>query len=177
MKRLILPLLIVLMVILIILNTKPPSTRNEEQSPHHPQEVNAAVALQLRYIPEPDQLQNTPLDRNQLSEMALLLDAPDLPDSEAMPAIHSLLTSLRIVANGNRYPAGLNVEITNALLGKNARKVGYLPVDCPRINQNGELVDQYGSPYWFHSPRQGILYITSAGPDRILHTDDDIVFH
>ena len=177
MKRLILPLLIVLMVTLIPLLTKVSTSLHEEQSPLSSQELNAAVSLQLRYIPEPNQLQNNSLDRDQLSEMAVLLDTPDLPDQEAMPAIHSLLTALRIVANGNRYPAGLNVEITNALLGKNARKVGYLPVDCPRINQNGELVDQHGSPYWFHSPRQGVLYITSAGPDRILHTADDLVYH
>ena len=138
----------------------------------HPE--HAEISRRLRYIPGADQLVNNPLDRAQLSDLALLLDDPTLPDAQAMPAVHGLLSSLAYIALGSRYPAGLNVEVTNALLGKNPRKVGYLPIDCPRINSNGELVDQHGTPYWFHSPLTGGLTITSAGPDRLMHTTDDV---
>ncbi|MGJ8651237.1 MAG: hypothetical protein ACSHX4_12835 [Opitutaceae bacterium] len=152
------------------------STETQQEKIVRMEQVNAEVSRSLRFNQTEAKLQNNPLDRSELSEMALALDDPDIEELEAKIAIHSLLSSMRTTVYRGDYPAGLNVEITNALLGDNPRKVGYLPMDSPRINDYGELVDEYGSPYWFHSIHSADLTITSAGPDKLLHTADDITY-
>lgn len=138
--------------------------------------VNAEISRSLRFDQRSAKLVNNPLDRAKLSDMALVLDDPEVSEKASREAVYGLLSSLQVIANRGDYPAGLNVEITNALLGDNPRKVGYLPMDSPRINKNGELVDTYGTPYWFHSKTSKDLTITSAGPDRLMHTADDVAF-
>lgn len=73
-------------------------------------------------------------------------------------------------------PVGNNVEITGALSGANAKQVVFLqPDDGMRVNANGELVDNWGTPYFFHSLSRSEMEIRSAGPDRKLWTTDDLV--
>ena len=43
------------------------------------------------------------------------------------------------------------------------------------INPNGELVDSWGTPFFFHQLSSMDLEIRSAGPDRIMWTTDDLV--
>ncbi len=136
-------------------------------------EYNRRAALALRFDQSTARLLNDPLDRSQYSEEMLILDNPASSEAEVKGAIFALMSSLRYLSRGGSFSAGLNVEVTNALLGKNACKVGFIPADSPRINEYGQLVDDYGSPYWFHSEGANDLTITSAGADRLLHTDDD----
>ena len=150
--------------------------RTDAQKRADAEVLNAKANRALRFDQAAAKLQNDPLDRSQLSDTALLLDDPKIGSLPAMEAIYSLLTSLRTTANRGDYPAGLNVEVTNALLGDNPLKVGILPMDSPRIDENGELIDEYDTPFWFHSLSSAEITITSAGPDRLLHTDDDIVY-
>jgi hypothetical protein len=44
-----------------------------------------------------------------------------------------------------------------------------------RINGNGELVDVWGTPYFFHQLSGTDTEIHSAGPDRIMWTADDLI--
>ena len=86
----------------------------------------------------------------------------------------------RAVRNyGSRFggnPVGTNPEITRALAGDNPRQVNFLnPDDGLRVNGNGELVDPWGTPYFFHQLSGTEMEIHSAGPDRILWTADDLV--
>jgi hypothetical protein len=46
-----------------------------------------------------------------------------------------------------------------------------------RLNGDGELVDPWGTPYFFHQISSSDTEVRSAGPDRIMHTSDDIVIH
>ncbi len=46
-----------------------------------------------------------------------------------------------------------------------------------RVNDNGELVDRWGTPYFFHQISGADTEIRSAGPDKIMYTADDIVKH
>ena len=49
--------------------------------------------------------------------------------------------------------------------------------DHPAINRTtGELLDRYGTPYFFHAESGTRMTITSAGPDKKLHTSDDETF-
>ena len=40
----------------------------------------------------------------------------------------------------------------------------------------GELLDRYGTPYFFHAESGTRMTITSAGPDKKIHTPDDETF-
>jgi len=73
-------------------------------------------------------------------------------------------------------PVGDNAEITAALAGENPRHINFLNVDAGmRQNGNGELVDPWGTPFFFHQISGTEMEIHSAGPDRILWTIDDLV--
>jgi hypothetical protein len=72
-------------------------------------------------------------------------------------------------------PVGTNPEITRALNGDNPRHVKFLKPDGNRVNENGELIDPWGTPYFFHQLSGTEMEIRSAGPDKIMYTGDDLV--
>jgi hypothetical protein len=75
-------------------------------------------------------------------------------------------------------PVGINSEITGQLSGNNPKHIIFLnPDDGMRVNENGELVDPWGTPYFFHQLSGTDMEIHSAGPDRIMWTSDDLVAH
>lgn len=80
---------------------------------------------------------------------------------------------------GSRFggnPVGPNPEITRALAGDNPAQVNFLNADDGlRMNSNGELVDPWGTPYFFHQLSGTEMEIHSAGPDKIMWTADDLV--
>lgn len=73
-------------------------------------------------------------------------------------------------------PTGTNAEITAALAGKNPLRLALVPADHPAINQEGELVDRWGTPFFFHAESATRMEIRSAGPDRKMWTEDDVAF-
>lgn len=72
-------------------------------------------------------------------------------------------------------PVGTNEEITRALRGHNPKQINFLKADGNRVNANGELVDVWGTPYFFHQLSGTEMEIHSAGPDRRMWTADDLV--
>ena len=73
-------------------------------------------------------------------------------------------------------PVGTNPEITAALNGKNPKQVKFLQAEAGmRINGNGELVDPWGTPLFFHQLSGSETEIRSAGPDRKMWTSDDLL--
>ncbi len=72
-------------------------------------------------------------------------------------------------------PVGSNPEITRALAGKNPTGAKFLARESITLNDAGELLDLFGTPYFFHPVSGAIMEIRSAGPDRKLFTPDDIV--
>jgi hypothetical protein len=44
-----------------------------------------------------------------------------------------------------------------------------------RVNGDGELVDPWGTPYFFHQLSGTDMEIRSAGPDKTMWTDDDLM--
>jgi hypothetical protein len=73
-------------------------------------------------------------------------------------------------------PIGTNAEITAALAGDNSRGHAPLAADSPAINSNGELVDRWGTPFFFHQMSANSMDVRSAGPDRTLYTSDDTLW-
>ena len=73
-------------------------------------------------------------------------------------------------------PVGTNPEIAAALKGSNPRQANFIDAEAGlRLNANGELVDAWGTPYFFHQLSGREMEIHSAGPDRILWTSDDLI--
>lgn len=82
-----------------------------------------------------------------------------------------MLRDYRTIAGDN--PIGSNAEIVQALSGDNPRQAKILPDDLPR-NSSGELVDRWGTPYFFHQLSRNSMEIRSAGADRRMWTSDDV---
>lgn len=78
---------------------------------------------------------------------------------------------------GQRFggnPVGTNAEIVKVLNGGNPQGARYLPQEHLRLNEQGELLDAFGTPYFFHQLSAEEMEIRSAGPDKTLWTQDDI---
>lgn len=84
-----------------------------------------------------------------------------------------MLRDYRSVIGEN--PVGTNAEIMAAINGGNPRQARLGPPDGQGLNGKGELVDRWGTPYFFHQLDAQHMEIHSAGPDRIMGTADDIV--
>lgn len=73
-------------------------------------------------------------------------------------------------------PFGINREITARLNGANPKQIVFLKSeDGMRINDRGELIDNWGTPFFFHQISGSEMEIRSAGPDHKLWTKDDLV--
>lgn len=72
-------------------------------------------------------------------------------------------------------PVGSNAEIMKAVMGGNSAQARLGPPDGQTLNEEGELVDRWGTPYFFHQLSKNSMEIRSAGPDRIMWTRDDLI--
>lgn len=85
--------------------------------------------------------------------------------------ITRLLRDYRTIAGDN--PIGSNAEIVQALSGDNPKQAKILPEDLP-LNGSSELVDRWGTPYFFHQLSRNSMEVRSAGSDRRMWTSDDV---
>ncbi|MCM8538018.1 MAG: hypothetical protein NE334_18900 [Lentisphaeraceae bacterium] len=114
-------------------------------------------------------------DPKQLSKAAETFKESNLTESEYLTSLKEILNDYLVLAKDEGYPTGLNVEITNALLGDNPHKIALISESNPKINFDGELVDSWDTPYFFHSHSLTQMDIRSAGPDQTMFTKDDVV--
>ncbi len=101
------------------------------------------------------------------------LNDPASTAEEDIAILTTLLREYRRQLGEN--PVGDNIEITAALLGANTKNLSYLPAESGNfLDNSGQLIDRWEIPYFFHSISGTEMDIISAGPDRILHTADDL---
>ncbi|MEO5712699.1 MAG: hypothetical protein ABIT37_04350 [Luteolibacter sp.] len=72
-------------------------------------------------------------------------------------------------------PVGTNSEIMKTLMGENPKGARLGPPEGQGLNENGELLDRWGTPYFFHQLTSDLMEIRSAGPDRRMWNDDDLI--
>ena len=72
-------------------------------------------------------------------------------------------------------PVGTNAEIMAAIMDKNPRQAVLGPPDDLNLHVKGELVDEWGTPYFFRQLSRDVVEIHSAGPDKVMGTADDTV--
>jgi hypothetical protein len=98
----------------------------------------------------------------------------NLPPETVLQNLRRVIHQYGEMCGGN--PVGTNPEITAALSGKNPKLINFLAGQPGmRIDANGELVDSWGTPYFFHQLSGTVMEIHSAGPDKIMWTSDDLV--
>jgi len=102
------------------------------------------------------------------------LNSPETLPQDDLSSLSLVLTTYGKNNGGN--PTGENEEITAALLGNNPKRLAYLPAGAPFVNASGQLIDRWGTPYFFHAMKADRTDIRSAGPDRQMWTEDDIEF-
>jgi hypothetical protein len=109
--------------------------------------------------------------------------APSAPGDTNEPPLlppATVLDKARVVIHNyhaafGENPVGTNPEITAALSGKNPKSVNFVAESGLRVNANGEMLDGYGTPFFFHQISGQEMEIRSAGPDRVMWTFDDVV--
>lgn len=72
-------------------------------------------------------------------------------------------------------PVGSNAEIMKAMMGRNSAAAKLGPPPGHSMNVDGELVDFWGTPYFFHQLSREKMEVRSAGADRRMWTQDDLV--
>lgn len=72
-------------------------------------------------------------------------------------------------------PVGDNADFTRQLGGQNPKHINFINVEAGMQIQDGQLVDPWGTPYFFHQLSGSDTEVRSAGPDKIMWTADDIV--
>ncbi len=105
------------------------------------------------------------------------------PATNAIPVLPPLtvLDNARVVIHNynsafGENPVGTNPEITAALMGRNPRQIIFITAESGlRVNAGGELVDGYGTPFFFHQLSGKEMEIRSGGEDRQMWTLDDQV--
>ena len=98
---------------------------------------------------------------------------PELPPMIVLDKTRVVIHNYRDAFGEN--PIGTNPEITAALRGKNSKQTDFLGDSGLRVNGNGELMDGYGTPLFFHQISGKEMEIRSAGQDHVLWTADDLV--
>lgn len=72
-------------------------------------------------------------------------------------------------------PVGTNAEIMKSITGANQKGAKLGPPEGMSLNNYGELVDPWGTAFFFHQLSGTQMEIRSAGPDRKMWTGDDVI--
>jgi hypothetical protein len=120
--------------------------------------------------PPPAAVSSTAMDPH-LRELGLSLNSPDQEPQQDLEILNELL-GLHQRAMGS-HPSGDNADIAAALVG--AGPDGVFLSRTAKALRDGQIIDRWGSPYWFHPVAANLTEIRSAGPDRQLFTGDDLV--
>jgi hypothetical protein len=79
-----------------------------------------------------------------------------------------------LVKTAKDRPLSANEDWAAAFRGRNPAQERFLPDQHVALNTNGQLVDRWSTPLFFHALGGGRFELRSAGPDKKLWTADDI---
>jgi len=113
-------------------------------------------------------------------ESTISLDRLSDPTSSPQEKIKRVYMLVQNYAQATRRrggpPLSSNREFTRALTGANPLRVQFLPPGHAAISPEGELLDSWNTPYFFHVLSADSVEVQSAGPDRVPFNQDDLVF-
>jgi hypothetical protein len=99
----------------------------------------------------------------------------NLPPQNDLTLLARLMeNSLLLLKSAGNRPLSANEDWASLLRGENSARERFLPDKHVALNMEGQLIDRWGSPLFFHALGGGRYEIRSAGPDRKLWTEDDL---
>ena len=102
--------------------------------------------------------------------------SPDLSATDDLRLVNEVLQRFwLLLKNPDLLRVGSNEEILATLLGDNPENIEFVSPDNPYIDKQGQLLDRWGTPLFFHPQSMTNIEIRSAGPDKRLFTDDDVL--
>jgi hypothetical protein len=109
------------------------------------------------------------------SHLADALNSPTGTIQADLRIVSDVVEAFRSNFPRDGNPVGDNTEITAAMTGANKLHLALISAKHPAI-KNGQLCDRWGTPFFFHAESATKMEIRSAGPDKKMWTDDDVVF-
>lgn len=136
--------------------------------------------LPPKTVVPPDQPPASPILPMQAANVVAAVSAPAVsplaPDSAAsvdVDKVRLMLRDYRTIYHEN--PVGTNADIMRAIMGGNPKQARLGPPEGQSLSAEGELLDRWGTPYFFHQLAADSMEIRSAGPDKVLWTSDDVI--
>lgn len=167
----------------ILPNPEIPPNTNSIAALNTPRFGSSSPGTQTTTIPPIQPGRSTPAGVASSAEpsrpLPYIVGSADAPPTNFPPQI--VLEKMRraVLNYGSTFsgnPVGTNPEIAAALNGENPKQIKFInPDDGLRVNGNGELVDSWGTPFFFHQLSATDTEVRSAGPDKIMWTSDDLV--
>ena len=103
--------------------------------------------------------------------------AADATAEEDLQAVAGVLdAAVLLVKDIDRFPLPDNAAFTTFLQGGNPHRVAWILPGHPAVSGAGELLDRWGTPLFFHRESSRRTGLRSAGPDREMWTEDDVVW-
>lgn len=96
------------------------------------------------------------------------------PEDDLHAMAHAFSNLLLLVKGNAPFRMGANEEFAAALMGRNANKMVFLAPPHACLNAQGQLVDRWQTPLFFHVRDATRVDIRSAGPDKTMWTEDDL---
>ncbi|NJR41727.1 MAG: hypothetical protein HC767_02725 [Akkermansiaceae bacterium] len=97
------------------------------------------------------------------------------PQNDMQLIAQTISTFFIINKQASQLPLSANGEWAAALNGRKLGTEPWISTESPALDQQGRLIDRWGTPLHFHSLGGKIWEIRSAGPDRKYWTPDDIL--
>lgn len=156
----------------------PPSKRPVSSAP--PQPAKTIIAPPPPVLPAftPGMVEPAPSAPAPIPQVFAPATPPEALDArkryaEKLDQVALMLRDYRTLMKEN--PVGTNAEIMATLMGGNPKRAQLGPPGGVGLNDQGELLDQWGTPYFFHQMSAKVMEIHSAGPDKKMWTSDDVV--
>ena len=135
--------------------------------------TSTTVAAQNTPPPSPFSVRITPNPTRVVVAEAEAAPTPERTPQMEVGELQLNIRDYRVAIGSN--PVGNNAEVTRALLGENPRSAAFVERKDVKLNDQGEMLDAWGHPYFFHAITGKFMEVRSAGPDGVLFTADDIV--
>jgi len=99
----------------------------------------------------------------------------NLPPQNDLTLMSRLMdNSLLLLKSAANQPLSANEDWSAFLRGQNSAHERFLPDSSVAFNQQGQVIDRWRTPLFFHALGGGRYELRSAGPDGELWTEDDI---
>lgn len=99
----------------------------------------------------------------------------NLPPQNDLTLMSRLMeNSLLLLKSAANRPLSANEDWAALFRGQNGAREKFLPENSVALNSQGQLIDRWRTPLFFHALGGSRYEIRSAGPDKKLWTADDI---